>query len=141
MKSIDNINLWAQNVICYWNEKNIDLGKGASESEIREVEVIIGIKFPTSFIELYKRANGFKDSGWTENMFSIWPIQKIIEEYPIDNSNKDSVSFCDYFIFSHCLGFLKTSDGIFKDYGHKILIASSFEECIDLINANSNLIY
>jgi len=138
---MDNIYLWTQNVINNWNEKNIQLEKSVSESEIRKAEDIIGIKFPISFIELYKRANGFKDSDCNENMISIWPIQKIIEEYPIDNSNKDFVSFCDYFIFSHCIGFLKGTDGIFKDYGHKILIASSFEECIDLINANSNLIY
>jgi hypothetical protein len=139
MKSIDNINLWAQNVINHWNEKNIELGKGASESEIREAEDFIGIKFPISFIELYKRANGFKDSAGRKYV-SIWPIQKIVKNTN-RYSNKNFVSFCDYFIFSHCLGFLKSSDGIFKDYGHKILIASSFEECIDLINANSNLIY
>jgi hypothetical protein len=113
---------------------------GELTSEVQKTEALIGIRFPESFIELYSKANGFADWDMNRNMFSVWPLKRIEEEYAI-NRDKHFVGFCDYLINSHSIGFLKTSDGIFKDYDEFNPIASTFEQGIELLNSDSDLIY
>ncbi|HWK06589.1 MAG TPA: SMI1/KNR4 family protein [Puia sp.] len=135
-----NMQAWVEGTLAFWKSQNIQLENGASEIAIAESENIIGIKFPLSFIELYKVVNGFKDYDWDANMFSIWPLQRIIKEYTA-SKDKTFIGFCDFLINSHCIGFLKNANGVFKDIDPSLAIASTFEEAIELINSNSDLIY
>ena len=135
-----NIQTWVEGIFAFWKSQNIQLENGAPEITIAESENIVGIKFPQSLIELYKVVNGFKNWDWNENMFSIWPLQKIVDEYTA-SKDKNFVGFCDFLINSHCIGFLKNANGIFKDINPNLAIASTFEEAIELINSNSDLIY
>jgi hypothetical protein len=131
---------WATSIVSFWLSANIKLEGAAALSEISEMEIGIGMRFPISFVELYKIANGFKDWDMNEHMISIWPLDRIKEEYT-QNKDKNFVGFCDYLINSHHIGFLKNSPGIFKEYDEFNPIASTFEEAIELINSGSDLIF
>ena len=52
-----------------------------------------------------------------------------------------AVDFCDFLINSHCIGFFKTAAVVFKDVNPNFAIALTFEEAIELINIDSDLIY
>lgn len=137
---MEQIYSWADKVISYWKSKGIKLQNGISLTTISESENIIGFRFPMAFIKLYKKVNGFEDWSWNEYMFSVWPLEKIVEEYH-ESNDKNFISFCDYLINSHCIGFLKEHNGVFKDYNQTKPISSTFQEVIELINTDSKLIY
>ncbi|HEY8957364.1 SMI1/KNR4 family protein, partial [Chitinophaga sp.] len=115
---------------------------GAAPDLISAVEASIGFTFPAGFKELYTEVNGFPDGDWRENMFSIWPLEKILEEYS-GSTDHEFIGFSDFLIHSHDIGFVKTQPGVFKRYGGEeyVFIAASFLDAIALINTNSDLIY
>ncbi|WP_143307491.1 SMI1/KNR4 family protein [Chitinophaga vietnamensis] len=131
------IDIWQQ-----WRTEKIKLNPAASPDLIAEIEIAIGFSFPEEFKELYAQVNGFADFDWRENLFSIWPLERILEEYE-SSADKGFVGFSDYLINSHSLGFLKSQSGVFKNYGtgKYIPVSASFTESIKLINSNSDLIY
>ncbi len=142
---IDEIDNWANNVISFWKTKDIELGAGASLVEIEKTEKIVGLNFPEAFKILYQKRNGFTNWGWTENMFSIWTLEKIVEEYNYGRNN-NFVAFSDFLINSHWIGFAKDKSGVFKWYDlqeYPIMekIADKFEDAIQMINSNSDNIY
>ena len=139
MENSEEILTWIDKAIAVWRGQQIELLPGATIHRISEVEGVIGFKFPADFVNFYLRVNGFKDFGWNNDMFSMWPLGRIIEEYEeIDN---DFVPFCDFLINSHQIGFVKSQSGVFKSYDRSKPIANSFKEAIELINSNSDLIY
>jgi hypothetical protein len=140
MEHSQNLQQWAIGVISHWIDNKIKLEEGATLTDIQKTEALIGIHFPESFIELYSKANGFADWDMNINMISVWPLKRIEEEYAI-NRDKNFVGFSDYLINSHSIGFRKTSAGIFKDYDEFNPIASTFEQGLELINSDSDLIY
>ena len=125
-----------------WKQEKIQLNPGAAPDLISAVENSIGFTFPAGFRELYTEINGFPDGDWRENMFSIWPLEKILEEY-ISCDDNNFIGFSDFLIHCHAIGFLKTQPGVFKRYGGEeyFFIAASFLDAIALINTNSDLIY
>lgn len=140
MKDIDT---WNDGLINFWRSKGIQLKSGATLAEISKTESIIGFKFPEAFIILYLKVDGFDNNDWDENMISIWPLGRILDEY---GRYKGFVGFSDYLINSHVFGFVKDQEGIFKNYdlAESDLpekIAESFQEGINLINLNSDLLY
>jgi|SRR5476651_2182357 len=136
---------WIQDAIDCWNSSNTDINPPASISEIENVEIVLKFKFPEDFKQLYLVVNGFENYEWQEHMFSFWSLDRIVEEYK-EFSDNDFIGFCDFLIVSHCIGFRKSKQGIYKDYptiDYKAWepIAQSFEEVIGLINTNSGDIY
>ncbi|RFS20097.1 hypothetical protein DVR12_20485 [Chitinophaga silvatica] len=129
-------------ILQQWQNEKIKLNPAASSELITRVEIEIGFSFPEEFEELYKQANGFTDFDWRENMFSIWPLERIFYEYNSSN-DKDFIGFSDFLINSHNIGFLKSQPGVFKNYAtnENIFVSESFIESIKLINSNSDLIY
>lgn len=140
-------------IIEQWKEEGIQLSPPATLEAIRRAEEIIGYTFPSDFKEVYLIADGFKEWDWRPNMFSIWPLQRIIDEYLEQRSNsagtspyqqeqsENFVGFCDYLINSHQIGFLKNRIGVYKSYDELNPIAESFFEVLQLINKNADLIY
>ena len=131
---------WTDDILQQWKSEAISLNPPSSINDIEETEKNIEFNFPKQFKELYLLVDGFKASDWRTNMFSIWPISRIIEEYKL-NENKNFIGFADYLINSHQIGFFKDKDGIYKDYDGSNPIAETFEECIKLINSDATLIY
>lgn len=129
-------------ILQQWKDEKIKLNPAASPDLIARVEIATGFAFPEEFKELYTQANGFSDFGWRENMFSIWPLERILEEYNCSD-DRDFIGFSDFLINSHNIGFLKTQCGVFKNYGisEYIAVSVSFTEAIKLINSDSELIY
>ena len=141
--TFENIDTWADGIISYWRSKKITLQKGNSVERISGTENKLGFIFPQSFKILYQKVNGFGDSDWNENMIGIWSLERIENEF---GRYPDFIGFSDFLINSHVYGFLKNQQGIFKncdlaDTGVPEKIADTFEEAIDLINTNSNLLY
>ena len=133
---------WVQSVIRGWAAANIELRSGASAASINDIAQSICFPFPDDFIPLYLQMDGFDNWDWTPTMFSIWPMERILEEYDPDDKN-GFIGFCDYLVNCHSLGFSKRQSGIFKYYGTGApeLIASSFTEAIHLINTDTDIIY
>lgn len=134
------INSWTAIAIQQWQSEGIELNEPISIENIVSAEKTINYVFPEQFKELYLLINGFKNNDWRVNMFSIWPIERIVEEY-LDNQDKNFVGFSDYLINSHQIGFTKTGGGVFRYHEKAELISETFERAILLINEDSAAIY
>ncbi|WP_342084842.1 SMI1/KNR4 family protein [Dyadobacter sp. OTU695] len=104
---------WTNEVIRQWQVEKIELNASVTNDQINIAEQILNFTFPDQFKQLYLRANGFKDYDWRSNMFSIWPLESIMDEY-LSNTNKNFIGFSDYLICSHCIGFMNDRKGIYK---------------------------
>lgn len=131
---------WVEGVIRYWQVENLKLNPGMSLDALTEAEKTLGFVFPDQFKALYTEVNGFHDYDWLTNMFSLWPLDRIIEEYN-SGSDENFIGFSDYLINSHQIGFTKNKAGIYKYHNRPEFIAQTFEEGIHLINTDSQLIY
>lgn len=131
---------WTETIIQQWLTQKVRLNGSSTLQELREAERSIDFTFPEEFKQLYLKVNGFFDWDMNTNMISLWPIDRIIQEYK-GNNDKNFVGFCDYLINSHEIGFYKTRNGIFKSYDEFNPIAMHFQEALGLINSDSTLIY
>lgn len=132
-------------IIETWKNSKIKLNEGASLIEINQLEKKLKYEFPETFKEFYTKIDGFKDSDWNENMFSIFPIERIKDEYET-SENKDFIPFCDYLINSHQIGFNRKNHKIYINYENILgdfndKVADNFKlSLIEIIN-NSDKIY
>jgi hypothetical protein len=135
---------WIDEVIAYWKDCGVELGQGVSAERIRQTENLLGFQLPGSFRQLYYKVNGFKDWGMNENMFSLWPLEKIEEEYRYYRF-ENFFGFCDYLVNSHWIGFVRDKNGIYKQYDLAndipVKIADTFRDAVFMINLNSGDIY
>ncbi|MEN0053336.1 MAG: SMI1/KNR4 family protein [Mucilaginibacter sp.] len=134
---------WIEEVITKWQLEGVRLNPPAAISDIEEVESILDFRFPEDFKAFYSVINGFDGLDWQEHMFTFWPLKLIIEDFEAA-SDKSFIGFCDFLINSYSIGFVRNRDGIFKSYNYienKESIARSFEEVVDMINSNNDLIY
>lgn len=128
-------------IIDQWAAQGIKLSQPATVVEIEEAETILGFQFPDDFKEFYLTLDGFVDWDWTSNMFSIWPLARIIEEYN-NESDKSFVVFADFLINAHHIGFVKGQNGVFKNSDAiPEIVASTFSEVIFLINTDNDILY
>lgn len=131
-------------IIEYWKQSEVNLNDGISLKKIEMLEKRISFKFPQAFKFFYNEINGFKDCDWSENMFTLYSIERIEEEY-LDSQNEMFVPFCDYLINSHQIGFNKLDDHIYIDYHldkrFNDKVAKTFEKCLIEIIKDSNKIY
>jgi hypothetical protein len=131
---------WTEAAIRQWKTENIKLNPGISGEELTDAEKTLGFIFPDQFKQLYLKVNGFYNNDWRTNMFSLWPVGRIIEEYN-SATDKNFVGFSDYLINSHLIGFVRGKPGIYKYHDNPELITDTFEKGIHLINIDSELIY
>jgi hypothetical protein len=133
-------NEWVTKALLQWKNEGIELNPPSKPEIIKLAEEKLSFNFPVSFKNLYLEVDGFKGNDWRENMFSIWPIERILSEFN-ESEDKTFIGFSDFLINSYALGFYKDLDGIYKDVDRHFPVAKTFEECIDLINSDSLLIY
>jgi hypothetical protein len=131
---------WAIGIERFWREQGIPLEPGVPEAYIRQTAMALGIEFPPALVVLYTRVNGFTENNWNPGMFVIWPLERILDEYA-KSKDKDFVGFSDFLICSHVIGFRKDREGIWKEYDPHLAICATFEEAIELINADSILVH
>ena|SRR5579863_7684184 len=131
------LDTWVEATKKEWLSKLIKLEPGALPEAIRLTEVAVEFGFPKEMRALYQAVDGFKDSDWTRGMISLWPMERIREEYA-RNRDPNFVGFCDYLISSHAVGFYKGRPGIYKSYDEFNPIADTFMQVIELINRNAD---
>jgi hypothetical protein len=132
-----DIDVWVQGIKETWLSKLINFEAGASSEAIASTESVVGFQFPMEMTALYRVVDGFKDCAWTKGMISLWPMERIREEYARCR-DKNFVGFCDYLINSHAVGFFKDRLGIYKSYDEFNSVADSFVQTIELINQDSD---
>lgn len=133
-------NSWVGKAIEQWEMDGVELNEGTSIETIRSAERILGITFPSQFQQLYVKVNGFKELDWIENVFSIWPIERMLEEYK-ESTNKNFIGFADYSLDVHQIGFVRGQEGVYKYCDNPEQFANTFEEAISLINSDDESIY
>lgn len=136
---------WADTVVRLWTAQGLALNEGATADTIAATEKQLSFIFPPSFKVLYTTVNGWTNWAWNEHMFSLWPLDKIMEEYACGR-HTGFIGFCDFMINSHWIGFVRDKPGIFKRYdmeGHSdpVKIADSFEEAIEMLHTNPDALY
>ncbi|HKC35311.1 MAG TPA: SMI1/KNR4 family protein, partial [Chitinophagaceae bacterium] len=102
-------NEWVTKALLQWKSEGIELNPPSIPALIKQAEEKLSFIFPDSFKCLYLMVDGFKDNDWRENMFSIWPIERILYEYN-KRGDKAFVGFSDFLLNSHALGFYKDLD-------------------------------
>ena len=132
-------------IIKYWKQSRIELNSGVNLESIQKLEKKVNFEFPQSFKEFYTEINGFKDRDWNENMFTMYPLERIEEEY-FDLKSDVFIPFCDFLINAHQIGFSKDVKGIYINYQHHLLdrndkVAETFEQSLVEIINNSDKIY
>jgi len=137
---VDKENISTNELIQSWKGTDLKLNEAAPIELIIDTQQKLDFTFPNDFINFYKQVNGFNDWDVIGEMFSIWPLERIADEYGKSN-DKDFIPFCDYLINSHWIGYFKSKEGVFKDYDAFNPISKSFDETIRLICANSELLY
>lgn len=130
-----------EEIIKHWKLKEIKLNDGCSNEDIEILEKRIAFTFPEYFKTFYRLINGFGDRDWTPNMFSLFPLERIKEEYEYKQNDKNFVPICDFLISSHHLGYLKGKNGIFKDCQPNEKICNNLIELLTLIEQDSENIY
>lgn len=131
---------WIDQAISIWTSNEVKLKSGTSLEKIYEFEKLLTIKFPQTFIDLYLKVNGFEDFDWNEHMFSLWSLDRILQEYK-ESADENYVGFCDFLINSHTIGFCKSDLLIYKSYEQSNPIANNFPDIISMVNSSSDLIY
>jgi hypothetical protein len=139
MNSTETYDDWAIGIDLFWREQSIPLEPGVPEAYIHQTGKDLGVEFPDALVALYKRVNGFTRNNWNPGMFVIWPLERMLEEHVIEK-DQDFVGFSDYLICSHIIGFRKDKEGIWKNYDLHSAVCATFEEAIELINADSILV-
>jgi hypothetical protein len=134
--SLFEIEAWVEATKKEWLSKQIKLEPGAQPGTIDDTEAVADFKFPIEMRALYLVVNGFKDCDMTEGMISLWPMERVQEEYHLCG-DKNFVGFCDYLINSHAVGFYKGRPGIFKSYDEFNPIADSFFQAMELMNKDA----
>jgi len=71
---------WIETAISDWKLSDTKLNPGTSLAEIVNTEKLLGFNFPEDFKQLYLKVNGFVDWDWQQHMFSLWPLNRIVEE-------------------------------------------------------------
>ena len=140
MSSYQSFNEWALNIERFWREQGIPLEPGVPEAYIHQTGKDLGIELPPAFIALYCRVNGFRENNWNPGMFVIWSLERMLKEHVIEK-DKSFVGFSDFLICSHIIGFRKDREGIWKDFDPHLVVCETFEEAIELINADSILVH
>ena len=123
-----------------WRHTDLKLNDPATEDLIQNTQQKIDYNFPEDFVRFYRQVNGFKDWDIIGNMFSIWTLERIVEEYETGD-DKNFIPFCDYCIDCHRIGYLKDQAGVYKDYDQTSKITDTFDETIKLIIKDSELLY
>ena len=131
-----------EEIIEFWKNSTVELNEGVDLKEIEALEKAVDYVFPPSFKTFYLNVNGFKDWDYDDNMFSIFSIETIKEEY--SDKFKIFVPFCDYLINSYQIGFSKKDNCIYIDFDiegdNASKVADTFEQSlIEIINATDKV--
>lgn len=79
---------WVDIKILIWKKDGVKLNNAATPEIIADTQSKLEFIFPEDFINFYKKANGFIEWDIIGNMFSIWSLEKIVQQYKIGGAKK-----------------------------------------------------
>ncbi|MDQ3584329.1 MAG: hypothetical protein M3407_00995 [Acidobacteriota bacterium] len=85
-----------------WKREELKLAKPLLESEIIDTFANLRIPISKEVIDVYSNLGGMIDWGTDSICFSLWTVEKIVEE---NGLNLDLTFFADFLINSHLYGF------------------------------------
>ncbi|WP_299709012.1 SMI1/KNR4 family protein [uncultured Tenacibaculum sp.] len=131
-------------IISHYKKSGIKLNKGIEVANINTLEKKLKFIFPNSFKEFYKAINGFSDFDMDDNMFTIYSIERIEEEFKA-SKNAEFIPFSDYLINSHQIGFRKSDGHVYINYSLEnhinTKVALTFEQSLLEIINNTDKVY
>ena len=135
--------------ISYFKNEGISIAKGISEQDIIDLENKINFNFPDDYKRFHFISNGFLDWEMDNNCFSIWTFDRIEELYfKWGQEEPNFIPISDYCINSWWYGYIKGRNGIFSDSEGTLsnsktmkFVAKDFNEFINLVIADANILY
>jgi SMI1 / KNR4 family (SUKH-1) len=67
-------------IIALWRDNKVPLNDGATEQELSEFEIQLGLALPADFRYFYSQVNGMPDLESDARLFSLWSISRMIQE-------------------------------------------------------------
>ncbi len=138
--STDNEDNWISIQINFCKMSGVKLNSPATQEMITDTQNKLDYEFPSDFINFYRKANGFVEWDFIGNMFSIWSLEKIVNEYS-NGDDKNFIPFCDHSIDLYRIGYLKSDEGVYNDFNQEKSISKTFKDTLRLINEDSELLY
>lgn len=95
------------NLIRQWAAKQMLINPGTTEKEIKKFERELQIQLPQDFKHFYSLANGMNSDYSIQYMFSLWPLEKILQRednefiYIEKTSSKIEIAFADWLEDAH----------------------------------------
>jgi hypothetical protein len=139
MSSSIHLSGWISDTVSKWKNNGTKLQPGVSLDAIVDLEKMIQFRFPREFKEFYQQANGCEYLEMTGSYYSLWSLERILEEHK--NSDNNYVGICDYLINSYSFGFFQNENGIFQEFNRFNVTAESFKEFVELIDIDSHRLY
>lgn len=131
-----------QKVIEHYKSIGVYVAEGTNHYHIEKIQNQLEYKFPDDFKTFHLMCNGFLEWDMDNFYFSIWPFDRIIEEYTKEKEEDfEFIPICDYLINAHWYGYIRNREGIFKDYDRENAIAKNFEEFLKLLLNDSVELY
>ena len=129
---------WMEPALGHWKARGLHLGAGIEPVDVARRFAAAGRAVTTNVLALFASCNGMTNEAWDEKAFTLWPLEKCIEECashdPLD------VPFADFLISSAEYLFRRESEdrsSVWIGYGFGALahrqVASSVEEFFFLL--------
>ena len=129
-------------VIEHYRHIGVNIASGTDRKSIDALQKELDFVFPNDFQGFHLMCNGFLDRDMDNHYFSIWPFDRLTEEYEQEKKKDyDFIPICDYLINSHWYGYIRGRKGVFKDFNRKAPIAKDFKEFLKLLLINSDNLY
>lgn len=90
-------------LVARWVKESAEPIAPAPEAVVRATFQRTSLPISEDIIALYSQTGGMADGVMDDNLFSLWPIEKIVKE--CTDSPKDILKFGDFLIDSHRYGF------------------------------------
>ena len=130
-----------EEILNIWVFEGVRLSPAATIEQIHSAEELLLFQFPPDFKKFYLHQNGFIDGDMEKNYFSIWPLDRIIDEYT-RQADKSFIVFADFLIRAHHICFIKGKSGIFKNSNSTMEpVAKNFTELLSLIHSDAKILY
>jgi hypothetical protein len=81
-----------------WRVAGVKLNRSASERQLAQLEVLLGVPLPSDVARFYGLANGMIDYETDHHRVSFWSIERIMQER--NETGPSEIGFADFLINS-----------------------------------------
>lgn len=99
MSELSELRAAIQKVVARWTSENTGHTPPLGPSRVKEMLQMLTEEVPEDAIALYCQTGGVAEGDMDNNLFSLWPLEKVVEEAQSTPSKR--VEFGDFLIDSH----------------------------------------